>query len=74
MLLDRLLPALQSKGHRVLVFSQMTQMLDLLHDYCHYRNYRFCRFDGATSQVDRQEQVTRVFHVRIVFTVYFLGL
>ena len=33
-LLDKLLRRLQPKGHRVLIFSQMTRMLDILEDYC----------------------------------------
>ncbi|KAB1260953.1 Chromodomain-helicase-DNA-binding protein 1-like [Camelus dromedarius] len=36
-LLDKLLAFLYSKGHRVLLFSQMTQMLDILQDYMDYR-------------------------------------
>eukprot|EP00123_Amoebidium_parasiticum_P014614 comp22573_c4_seq6/m.34468 comp22573_c4_seq6/g.34468 ORF comp22573_c4_seq6/g.34468 comp22573_c4_seq6/m.34468 type:complete len:614 (-) comp22573_c4_seq6:174-2015(-) len=57
MLLDRLLPALKAGGHRVLIFSQMTAMLDILQDYCTYRGFNYCRLDGSTSQVDRQEQI-----------------
>ena len=36
-LLDKLLPKLQQRGSRVLIFSQMTRMLDILEDYCLYR-------------------------------------
>ncbi|XP_035871395.1 chromodomain-helicase-DNA-binding protein 1-like isoform X2 [Phyllostomus discolor] len=36
-LLDKLLAYLYSRGHRVLLFSQMTQMLDILQDYMDYR-------------------------------------
>eukprot|EP00124_Ichthyophonus_hoferi_P004274 Ihof_evm1s451 gene=Ihof_evmTU1s451 len=57
LLLDRMLPALKAQGHRVLIFSQMVSMLDILHDYLHYKGYGFCRFDGSTAQVDRQEQI-----------------
>ena len=42
MMLDRLLPALKARGHKVLIFSQMTMMLDILHDYCWYRGYKVC--------------------------------
>lgn len=35
--LDKLLPKLQLEGHRVLIFSQMTRMLDIVQDYLHYR-------------------------------------
>ena len=46
MLLDKLLPKLQSRNSRVLIFSQMTRLLDILEDYCLYRGYKYCRIDG----------------------------
>ena len=45
-LLDKLLPRLQSRGSRVLIFSQMTRLLDVLEDYFLYRGYKYCRIDG----------------------------
>ena len=36
--LDQLLPRLIHDGHKVLIFSQMTKMLDILYDYCFLRN------------------------------------
>ncbi|KAL4443678.1 hypothetical protein ABPG75_011415 [Micractinium tetrahymenae] len=56
-LLDKLLPKLQSRGSRVLIFSQMTRMIDILEDYCMYRNYGYCRIDGNTSGEDRESQI-----------------
>ena len=50
-LLDKLLPKLRSRDSRVLVFSQMTRLLDILEDYCLYRGYKYCRIDGARSLV-----------------------
>jgi len=38
-ILDKLLPRLQEQESRVLIFSQMTRMLDILEDYCHWRGY-----------------------------------
>lgn len=32
----------------VLIFSQMTRVLDILEDYCMWRNYEYCRLDGQT--------------------------
>ena len=37
MLLDKLLPRLKERESRVLIFSQMTRMIDILEDYCLYR-------------------------------------
>ncbi|KAL6767714.1 hypothetical protein ACKKBF_B36355 [Auxenochlorella protothecoides x Auxenochlorella symbiontica] len=56
-LLDKLLPKLQSRGSRVLIFSQMTRVLDILEDYCLYRGYQYCRIDGNTSGEDRESQI-----------------
>ena len=46
-LLDKLLPKLQSQGSRVLIFSQMTRVLDILEDYFVFKGYDFCRIDGS---------------------------
>jgi SWI/SNF-related matrix-associated actin-dependent regulator of chromatin subfamily A member 5 len=48
-LLDKLLKKLHEKGHRVLIFSQMTRMLDILEDYLLSKAYQYCRIDGNTS-------------------------
>ena len=50
MLLDKLLPRLESRGSRVLIFSQMTRLLDVLEDYFLYRGYKYCRIDGEQFQ------------------------
>ncbi|TSK22479.1 SWI/SNF-related matrix-associated actin-dependent regulator of chromatin subfamily A member 5 [Bagarius yarrelli] len=52
--LDKLLPKLKEQGSRVLIFSQMTRMLDILEDYCMWRNYGYCRLDGQTPHEERQ--------------------
>ena len=55
--LDKLLQRLRAAGSRVLIFSQMTSMLDILEDYCALRAYRYCRIDGNTSYEDREEGI-----------------
>ena len=40
--IDRLLGYLSSRGHRVLMFSQMTRMLDIIQDYLGYRGGWMC--------------------------------
>jgi len=52
-LLNKLLPKLQAAGSRVLIFSQMTRMLDILEDYCRLKEYEYCRIDGDTAGTDR---------------------
>lgn len=38
-ILDKLLKNVNEKGSRVLIFSQMSRMLDILEDYCLFRGY-----------------------------------
>lgn len=54
-LLDKLLKKLYAKGHRVLIFTQMTRMLDIFEDFCVMRRYDYCRIDGNTSYEDRED-------------------
>lgn len=56
-ILDKLLPRLQDQGSRVLIFSQMTRMLDILEDFCLWRQYKYCRLDGQTAHVDRERSI-----------------
>jgi SWI/SNF-related matrix-associated actin-dependent regulator of chromatin subfamily A member 5 len=57
MLLDKLLPKLQERGSRVLIFSQMTRLLDILEDYLLFRGHQYCRIDGNTSGEDRENSI-----------------
>jgi SWI/SNF-related matrix-associated actin-dependent regulator of chromatin subfamily A member 5 len=57
LLLDKLIPRLQSQGSRILIFSQMVRLLDILDDYCTMRGHGFCRIDGQTSCDDREAQI-----------------
>ncbi|XP_060092741.1 chromodomain-helicase-DNA-binding protein 1-like [Heteronotia binoei] len=52
-LLDKLLSFLHAGGHRVLLFSQMTRMLDILQDYMDYRGYSYERLDGSVRGEER---------------------
>lgn len=52
-ILDKLLARLKANGSRVLIFSQMSQVLDILEDYAIYREFEYCRIDGKTSSEDR---------------------
>lgn len=51
--LDKLLKRLKTQGSRVLIFSQMSRLLDILEDYCVFRQYQYCRIDGGTAHEDR---------------------
>ncbi|KYK71393.1 SWI2/SNF2 ISWI-like (AT hook), partial [Toxoplasma gondii TgCatPRC2] len=56
-LLDKLLPRLKAEGSRVLLFSQMTRLLDIVDDYCRWRGFDYCRIDGGTPGTERQERI-----------------
>ncbi|XP_017837932.2 SWI/SNF-related matrix-associated actin-dependent regulator of chromatin subfamily A containing DEAD/H box 1 homolog isoform X1 [Drosophila busckii] len=56
--LDGLLPKLKSEGHRVLIFSQFTMMLDVVEVYLKIRKHGYCRLDGATAVKERQDLIT----------------
>lgn len=54
--LDKLLKKLHG-GHKVLIFSQMTAILNILEDYCVFREFNYCRIDGDTQIEDRDNQI-----------------
>ncbi|UYV62642.1 SMARCA5 [Cordylochernes scorpioides] len=56
-IMDKLLPKLREQGSRVLIFSQMTRMLDILEDYAIWRMYPYCRLDGQTAHEEREFQI-----------------
>eukprot|EP00045_Choanoeca_perplexa_P010151 m.101553 g.101553 ORF g.101553 m.101553 type:complete len:789 (-) comp15175_c0_seq1:81-2447(-) len=58
-MLDQLLPRLKAEGRKVLIFSQMTKMLDVLQDYCWLRDYKFSRLDGSISYEAREEAISQ---------------
>ena len=47
----------QANGDRVLIFSQMTTVLDIIEDYCIWRDYKYCRLDGQTKHEDRTQRI-----------------
>lgn len=55
--LQRLASLLREKktgGHRVLLFTQMTRILDILEVFLNFHGYLYLRLDGATKIEDRQ--------------------
>ncbi|KAJ1297121.1 hypothetical protein BS78_01G353700 [Paspalum vaginatum] len=55
--LDMLLRRLRGEGHRVLLFAQMTKMLDILEDYMNFRKFKYFRLDGSSAISDRRDMV-----------------
>jgi len=58
-LLTKMLKQLKAEGHRVLIFSQMTKMLDLLEDFLDGVGYKYERIDGGITGTVRQEAIDR---------------
>ncbi|CAB1351653.1 unnamed protein product [Coregonus sp. 'balchen'] len=58
-LLQKMMRKLKDQGHRVLVFSQMTKMLDLLEDFLDFEGYKYERIDGGITGALRQEAIDR---------------
>lgn len=52
-ILDKILTRMKRQGSRVLIFSQMSRVLDILEDYCVFREHQYCRIDGSTAHEDR---------------------
>lgn len=55
--LDKLLRQLRAENHRVLLFAQMTKMLDILEDYMNFRKFKYFRLDGSSAISDRRDMV-----------------
>ncbi|KAK5645453.1 hypothetical protein RI129_006753 [Pyrocoelia pectoralis] len=57
--LDRLLRKLKTDGHRVLIFTQMTKMLDVLEAFLNFHGHIYLRLDGSTKVDQRQVLMER---------------
>ncbi|GBP42676.1 Putative DNA helicase Ino80 [Eumeta japonica] len=55
--LDSLLRRLKERGHRVLIYSQMTKMIDLLEEYMWHRKHKYMRLDGSSKISARRDMV-----------------
>lgn len=58
-LLDKLLKRLKETGHRVLIFSQMVRVLDIISEYMNRRGYKHQRLDGSTPAHQRHQAMER---------------
>ncbi|MCB0369409.1 MAG: SWF/SNF helicase family protein [Bdellovibrionales bacterium] len=55
--LDRILKEKKKNNDKVLIFCQMTKMIDILEDFMNLRKYSFFRLDGASNIADRRDMV-----------------
>ena len=56
-LLEVLLPKLQERGHRVLIFSQFLDMLDMVEDFLDGMALQYQRLDGSISSLQKQKRI-----------------
>ncbi|KAF2458779.1 hypothetical protein BDY21DRAFT_378523 [Lineolata rhizophorae] len=56
-LLDIMLPKLKERGHRVLIFSQFLDMLDIVEDFLDGLEMRFQRLDGRMGSLEKQKRI-----------------
>ena len=58
-LLDRILPKFRATGHRILMFFQMTQIMNIMEDFLRLRGMEYLRLDGSTKSDDRSELLAK---------------
>ncbi|XVF38622.1 hypothetical protein REPUB_Repub20aG0118300 [Reevesia pubescens] len=73
-MLDRLLPKLKATDHRVLFFSTMTRLLDVMEDYLTFKQYRYLRLDGHTSGNDRGALIDKFNQQGSPFFIFLLSI
>merc|ERR1719419_34351 len=59
--LFQLLHRLTSEGHKTLVFSQFTRILDIVGKSLKMKGYKYCQLDGRTKLDERQDMVEQFF-------------
>lgn len=72
-LLDRILPKLIRAGHRVLIFTQMTRLMDIFEFFFEYRKIRYLRLDGTTKHEDRVDRIAMFNQENSEYSVFILS-
>lgn len=57
LVLDAMLARLKQQGHKVLLFSTMRIILDIIEDYLSLRDYKYVRLDGKSKFLEREENI-----------------
>ncbi|XP_019102916.2 uncharacterized protein LOC104883506 isoform X5 [Beta vulgaris subsp. vulgaris] len=73
-MLDRLLPKLKATNHRVLFFSTMTRLLDVMEEYLVWKQYRYLRLDGHTSGMERGALIEQFNRADSPFFIFLLSI
>ncbi|GKV39037.1 hypothetical protein SLEP1_g46868 [Rubroshorea leprosula] len=73
-MLDRLLPKLKVTDHRVLFFSTMTRLLDIMEEYLVMKQYRYLRLDGHTSGNERGALIEKFNEPNSPYFIFLLSI
>lgn len=66
-LLDKFMVKFRERGHRVLIYSQFTSLLDILEDWLNERSWGYKRIDGTVGKTSK-------FSSTVCFTLHYLGM
>lgn len=72
-LLDRIIPKLIKTNHRMLIFTQMTKVIDFLQLFLMYRNIKYLRLDGDTKAEERGERMALFNQENSPYSVFLLS-
>ena len=72
-LLDRILPKLIVAGHRILLFTQMTRLMDIFEVFFEFRRIKYLRLDGTTKHEDRVDRIEMFNRFESEFSVFILS-
>ena len=67
------LPLLIQKGHRILLFSQWTSIMDIMQDLLNNLGYAFLRLDGSTAVQERQQLIDRFNTQKDIYRIFILS-
>ena len=72
-ILDKLINRLISNGHRILIFSCFTSVLDILEVYLKYKLIKYLRLDGSTTRIKRKIDISRFNDPNSIFNIYLIS-
>jgi len=72
-LLSRILPKFFATGHRVLIFFQMTKVMDIMEDFLKMMGWKYLRLDGGTKTDERAGHVQMFNAPNSEYTVFILS-
>ena len=72
-ILQKLIEKVQERGEKMLVFCQMTSLLNIIEDYLCYKQIKYVRIDGSTSLQDRAQNMHKFSSDNKNVTVFLLS-